>query len=372
MNESQVPVSQINVEPITDGAGAFPSGGKILGYIDVGSGVWRLRVFPFSANVETPSRKKTTFTGHAPSDDNYPSEKLVYDQLAMKAAKNGSASENFIGKVIGATVSMSTPVLEAGEVWTPALRAADDAGAISVPETEYGTDETFALLSDLAGFVNGGAYNSTSHKIELKHGSTVVAEIDAAPFIKDGMVSTVAISNGNLVITFNTDAGKQPISIPLTSIFNPANYYTKNDTKEFVGGEGDDANAYLYPQIKLGSYSGDGAITSALSDLTDILTEDDTTVQQKYAGTVRLTVNGQNIICVNHILSWANRTWLQVLQGPVGLNAQGQPRLLYDSLRYNILFRTADGGTVGAWQDYMGNKLDAITDTEFNTIFNDW
>ena len=41
------------------------------------------------------------------------------------------------------------------------------------------------------------------------------------------MVSSVAISNGYLVITFNTDAGTSPISIALTDIFNPANYYDK-------------------------------------------------------------------------------------------------------------------------------------------------
>ena len=81
--------------------------------------------------------------------------------------------------------------------------------------------------TDLLSLVDGGSYNSTSKKIELKHGSTVLAEIDATAFIKDGMVSDVNIINGNLVITFNTDSGKEPISIPLTDIFNPANYYDK-------------------------------------------------------------------------------------------------------------------------------------------------
>ena len=41
------------------------------------------------------------------------------------------------------------------------------------------------------------------------------------------MVSDVKIEDGNLVIQFNTDAGKQDIEIPLTDIFNPDNYYTK-------------------------------------------------------------------------------------------------------------------------------------------------
>lgn len=78
-------------------------------------------------------------------------------------------------------------------------------------------------------FVNNGSYNSTTKEIELKHDNTILATIDATAFIKDGMVDSVTIQNDNLVITFNTDAGKQPISIPLTQIFNPSNYYTKSD-----------------------------------------------------------------------------------------------------------------------------------------------
>ena len=59
--------------------------------------------------------------------------------------------------------------------------------------------------------------------------TNVLAYVDATPFVIDGMVQNVYISNGNLVITFNTDSGKQDIVIPLTDIFNPNNYYTKTE-----------------------------------------------------------------------------------------------------------------------------------------------
>ena len=85
-----------------------------------------------------------------------------------------------------------------------------------------------------ASLVNNGSYNSTTKKIELKHDNAVLAQIDATEFIKDGMVSDVAITGSNLVITFNTDSGKQPISIPLTDIFNPANYYDKTATDQLL------------------------------------------------------------------------------------------------------------------------------------------
>ena len=57
--------------------------------------------------------------------------------------------------------------------------------------------------------------------------------IDTTSFVKDGMVNNVEVVEGNLVITFNTDSGKENIIIPLTEIFNPESYYTKEevDTK---------------------------------------------------------------------------------------------------------------------------------------------
>ena len=85
---------------------------------------------------------------------------------------------------------------------------------------------------DLSAYVNGATYNSDAKEIDFKHDDNVLFVIDTTPFIKDGMISSVAIDNGNLVITFNTDAGKEPITIPLTEIFNPANYYTKAESDE--------------------------------------------------------------------------------------------------------------------------------------------
>ena len=86
---------------------------------------------------------------------------------------------------------------------------------------------------EAAAFVHSAEYNSTAHTIVLKNtDGDVLSTIDATDFIKDGMVSNVEIANNNLVITFNTDSGKQPISIPLTSFFDASNYYTKEEIDE--------------------------------------------------------------------------------------------------------------------------------------------
>ena len=81
----------------------------------------------------------------------------------------------------------------------------------------------------------GGSFADASYDSQTKrinfydNGGNIVSFIDATGFIKDGMVSNVAISEGNIVITFNTDAGQEPISIALTDIFNSENYYNKTE-----------------------------------------------------------------------------------------------------------------------------------------------
>lgn len=83
---------------------------------------------------------------------------------------------------------------------------------------------------DVTGLFADASYDSQTKRINFyDNGGNIVSYIDATDFIKDGMVSNVAISEGNLVITFNTDAGQEPISIALTDIFNAANYYNKTE-----------------------------------------------------------------------------------------------------------------------------------------------
>ena len=102
------------------------------------------------------------------------------------------------------------------------------------------TNNVFRLRADFDGMVTQGLlddilyqsleayptialYNSSTKKITFKNASNTELpnmEIDASAFIKDGMVNDVVIQNKNLVVSFNTDAGKEDISIPLSSIFD--------------------------------------------------------------------------------------------------------------------------------------------------------
>ena len=83
-----------------------------------------------------------------------------------------------------------------------------------------------------AKFIDDAKYEMSgqTHVINFYNGSTIKATIDCTDFLVDGMIDDVYIENGYLVIDFNTASGKQDIRIPLTDIFNPANYYTKDET----------------------------------------------------------------------------------------------------------------------------------------------
>ena len=93
-------------------------------------------------------------------------------------------------------------------------------------------------LTNDSSFIRSAQYDSTAKAIKfydiassaITTATTAVATVDATAFIKDGMVSSASVSNGKLVITFNADAGKENISIPITDIFNASNYYTTANT----------------------------------------------------------------------------------------------------------------------------------------------
>lgn len=76
-------------------------------------------------------------------------------------------------------------------------------------------------------------YDSSNKRINFyanSSSSDAIEYIDATDFIKDGMVDSVTIENNNLVIRFNTDSGQEDITLALSQIFDPNNYYQKSQT----------------------------------------------------------------------------------------------------------------------------------------------
>ena len=98
-------------------------------------------------------------------------------------------------------------------------------------------------IPDVSNYFDGAEYDSGTTRINFYHGNTVKAYIDASQFIVDGMIDDVRIETisgtSYLVIDFNTASGKEDIQIPLTDIFNPDNYYTKNEVNAALSGKQD-------------------------------------------------------------------------------------------------------------------------------------
>lgn len=108
--------------------------------------------------------------------------------------------------------------------------------------------------------VHSADYDSTNKQIVFKNSEgTIIDSIDASVFVKDGMVSNVRIVNGALKITFNTDAGKQDIDIPVSSIFDANNYYTKSQCDDKFATKSSTGNYYTKAEV-------DALITQAVQD----------------------------------------------------------------------------------------------------------
>ena len=107
------------------------------------------------------------------------------------------------------------------------IREAADVALGGRIDAEVTTRENNAVAS--------AEYVESAKTIDFKNANGgVISQIDATPFLKDGMIDDVRIENGKLIIVFNTESGKETIEIPLTDIFNPDNYYTKAEVDDKV------------------------------------------------------------------------------------------------------------------------------------------
>lgn len=113
----------------------------------------------------------------------------------------------------------------------------------SAERTAWDAKADISDIPSVNGYADSVQYNSITKKVEFYHGTTAgtkVFEYDASPFLIDGMVQNVEIKDVQsgdpaitvtcLVVSFNTDAGKQDINIPISQIFDANNYYTTAQT----------------------------------------------------------------------------------------------------------------------------------------------
>ena len=151
-----------------------------------------------------------------------------------------------------------------------------------------GNTLTNEMNEELAGIGGGGGgsvdtsnlgaslyFNPDMMQLELRNTSgEAISGIDATAFIRDGMLDSVTVSDGNLNFVFNMDAGKETISIPLSEFLDASAYYTKSEvdttlenyyTKSQVDGAFLNQVAYNSATNSLDFASEDGARTVSVS-----------------------------------------------------------------------------------------------------------
>lgn len=189
---------------------------------------------------------------HIQLDDYYTKDET--DAAIEDAIEHISLDDYYTKQETNAAITAATQPLEteiANKADLSALTSHTSDSAIHVTVADKNAWNAKLNASDVEGFFGAVRYDSQTKMINFYNettGGTVLAYIDATDFIKDGMVSNVEIKTvsgeTSLVISFNTDAGKEDIVIPISQIFDADNYYTKTEV--------------------------DGALSSITSDITSV------------------------------------------------------------------------------------------------------
>ena len=105
--------------------------------------------------------------------------------------------------------------------------------SVTYQDANVGEDTRPSITVDgtktVLNLANKLEWDSNAKSLKLYSGNHLLATVDGTTWVKDGMVESAAIVGNNLEITFNTDSGKEKISVPLTDVFNPDNYYNKTE-----------------------------------------------------------------------------------------------------------------------------------------------
>lgn len=258
------------------------------------------------------------------------SNKSILDDISSSDITNWNSKTDNVGTITGVTMnntSMGTSgVVDLGTVITSETQLSKGATSgngnavtdisVSGHEITFTKGSTFITSSDLTSYADGAEYDSTNHLIYLKHGNTRLSNpINAADFIKDGMVSTVTVGTPAtginagvmcLIVTFNTDAGTSPIELPISQIFNANNYYTKTE----IDNAGYLTSHQSIKTINNNTITGTGNVT--INELPTVTSSDN--------GKVLVVVNG----------AWTLVTPAQIYSGSgVPNNAQGNNGDIY-------------------------------------------
>ena len=236
---------------------------------------------------------------------------------ATDAALSGKASASDVETLSGTVTGMNSTLTAHTADTTIHVTAAD--------KESWNAKIASGDVASLFGNVN---YDSNTKRINFYHDSTsgtVLAYVDASDFIKDGMVDNVEIKDVEisgetvtcLVITFNTDAGKEEIDIPISDIFDASNYYTKSEVDDAISaatsGKVETSTYTAYTAATEAVLSGKAdttAVTQAISEA--VSGKADSSDVETLSGTVtgmNATLTAHTADTTIHVTSTDKTTW---------------------------------------------------------------
>lgn len=196
----------------------------------------------------------------------------IVDSSAVHSLDGYSTTSQMNSAITAATSALAESIAEQGYQNAEQVQSAVTAATTTINNTltaHTANTEIHVTVSDksawnakldaadVEGFFGAVNYDKESKRINFYNtstGGTVLGYVDATDFIKDGMVSNVEIKEVAekgvcLVITFNSDSGKQAIEIPISQIFNADNYYTKDEVNAELAKKADTATTYTKSEV---------------------------------------------------------------------------------------------------------------------------
>lgn len=156
----------------------------------------------------------------------------------VQNAISGKADTTAVTEAIDAAVS--------GKADTTAVTQAISEAVSGKLDTSVFNTYSGDVATQLASKIAGASWDSTTSHLNffdnVSATGTPLTYVDGADWVKDSFLKSVSIENREvsgetvpcLVFVFDTETGEEETVIPLSDIFNPDNYYTKDDTDDAI------------------------------------------------------------------------------------------------------------------------------------------